>query len=293
MFKFFLKEYWEIYWNQQQKFFTSKVSDFYTLRMLTARGNEHSVNAVFSNSLVEPESNTLSMTLQQVEEVIYPNLDSNESTANIENQAEHSLGAQKYSRDLFARNLHDRISPNMAALILNMEILQRDLVPNPLNDTYKTRIDDTRALVEDTANSIREICANLDSPLDAKELQNLIQKYCLSFSTRTGIEVTFHCTGDGPFLEPKVALFLFRIIQEALTNSAKHASAITLKIELTLFTATKLLTIFDDGLGFDPTQISKSQGQGLLNMKENAKLINGRFSLESSIGSGTRICIEF
>ena len=293
MFRYFLKEDWEIYWNQQQKHFATKTSNFFSLRMLTAQGSEHRVNAVFSNSMSAPEFNTLCMTLQPVKEGSEPKINFKNPVTDLENQSERSLIAQKHSRDLFSRNLHDRISPNMAALLLNLEILKRDLAPTPLNETYKNRIDDTRALLEDTANSIREICANLDSPLDAKELQNLIRKYVLSFSTRTGLEINFHCEDLEAFLEPKVALLLFRIIQEALTNTAKHACAKKLKIELTLLSEPKLMTIIDDGLGFDSTQMSGSLGRGLLNMKENAELIEGRFSLESSTGSGTRICIEF
>jgi two-component system CheB/CheR fusion protein len=294
MFRFFLKEDWEIYWHQQQKFLTSKTSDFFTLRMLSAQGSEHTINAVFSHSPNAPESHTLCITLQPVEKVSLPLIDFKNQELNLENQSENLLNAQKYSRELFSRNLHDRISPNIAALILNLGILKRDLAPSPSNETYINRIDDTRALVEDTANSIREICANLDSPLDAKELQNLIQKYVLTFQIRTGLKINFHCINDGPLLEPTVALLLFRIIQEALTNTAKHAQAKNLKIELTLFKSKpKFLSIVDDGVGFDSTQIPSSLGRGLLNMKENTELMLGRFRLESTMGLGTRICIEF
>jgi signal transduction histidine kinase len=96
-------------------------------------------------------------------------------------------------------------------------------------------------------------------------------------------------------LAPSLELALFRIVQEALTNCAKHASAKVVLVRLQLDSCPKLLSVLDDGAGFElepQDGVLHSRGQGLRNMKETAEFVGGRFGLESVPGRGTRVFVE-
>jgi signal transduction histidine kinase len=88
---------------------------------------------------------------------------------------------------------------------------------------------------------------------------------------------------------------LFRIVQEALTNCAKHAQASAVEVELKVGISKAVLTISDNGTGFDPLALGQNghrPGLGLLTMRERVELAGGRFSIESAPGQGTRIRVE-
>jgi signal transduction histidine kinase len=93
----------------------------------------------------------------------------------------------------------------------------------------------------------------------------------------------------GPGIRDNIATAAYRITQEALTNVARHANATRAEVDLN-FTKTKLiLTIRDNGEGFDPENLDETRSLGVVNMKERASLVGGRFSLKSTISEGTRI----
>jgi two-component system CheB/CheR fusion protein len=154
------------------------------------------------------------------------------------------------------------------------------------------RMVDNRALVEDTTASIREISSELRPPaLDYAGLIAAVEAYGAQFSRRTGIAVEVNALGRDMALAPDIESTLFRIVQEALTNVAKHAQAATVDIEICLQGPPLCLNVVDDGRGFDPLT-TPAQGLGLINMREMAEFAGGSFTLESSPGEGTRIHVE-
>jgi two-component system sensor histidine kinase UhpB len=119
-----------------------------------------------------------------------------------------------------------------------------------------------------------------------------LQWYARRFSERTGIRVEVH--GDeGWRCGPDVELALFRIAQEALNNVARHASARHVTIELREIDPTIVLTIEDDGVGFDSeAQRTGKAGYGLTTMRERAEAVGGTFEAYSEKGKGARIRVE-
>ena len=89
-------------------------------------------------------------------------------------------------------------------------------------------------------------------------------------------------------LDREVSLTLFRVAQEALRNAGKHSGAKNIRIELIGETAGLLLRISDDGVGFDPS-VKLSYGLGMISMEERLRLVNGKLSLWSRVGSGTQV----
>ena len=204
------------------------------------------------------------------------------------------LVAEEETKRRLSAALHDRTSPNLAAIKLNLKFLAAEFSAE--DTTRYQRLEDLRALIDDTEISVREICAELRPPvLDYAGLPAALEQYAHRFRNRTGIEVDFVCAGDEDRLESSVESTLFRVFQEALTNCAKHANAKSVKIALLMEKGCVMLSIADDGTGMDLPSMQSSkniQGLGLLNMREMVELSGGHFSIESLPGKGTRIAVR-
>lgn len=214
----------------------------------------------------------------------------------IEELSRRLVRTQEDSRLRFSQELHDRTSPNLAALRINLDIIAQTQQQAPNTQDFADRIDDTRALIEDTTMSIREICAGLHPPaIERGGLFGVVQSYAQQFAKRTGIQVHVSCPHGEIRLQADLELLLFRVVQEALTNCAKHAKAHSAEVRLQLDSQPLMLTISDDGCGFDLEQATPNAhpvGLGLLNMRETVEFAGGSFRLESAVGCGTRIYVE-
>jgi signal transduction histidine kinase len=150
-------------------------------------------------------------------------------------------------------------------------------------------------LIADTNFSIRDICAELHTPaLDHGGLLEVVQNYAQQFTNRTGLPVQVDCTHPDLRLAPFLETSLFRIVQESLTNCAKHASASTIHITIALNRDPRRVTVADDGCGFDiqlEATDGRARGQGLQNMRETAEFLGGNLVLESAPGRGTRVVV--
>ncbi|MGC2164751.1 MAG: PAS domain-containing protein [Gallionella sp.] len=216
-----------------------------------------------------------------------------ERSDNLQRLAEvshHLVAAQEEARRLLSRELHDRTSPNLAAININLNMIAADMAAAHSIE-FAERLEDTRALIDDTAESIRGICADMRPPLlDYAGLAAALESYVHQFSRRTGIKVKFKCDNRETRCAPELESLLFRICQEALTNCAKHASAESANVTLNCGNHVEL-TIADNGLGFDIAQLGKdgSIGLGILNMREMAEVAGGTFTLTSAPTQGTSV----
>jgi len=201
---------------------------------------------------------------------------------------------EKGRRDL-STALHDQTSPNLAAIDINLSLLGK-LFPRERSPELTDLLDDTCALLRDTTMSIREICAELrPSLLDYAGLVPALEGYAQQFAKRTGTAVRVNCTNPAQRLTPDKESLLFRVVQEAMTNCAKHASATSIDVDLKHDDGATILTIADDGIGFNPDQIGKSGdkiGLGVINMREISEFIGGKFTINSRPGKGTSISVE-
>ncbi len=219
-----------------------------------------------------------------------------ERADHMRRQAELSrrlVAVQEDERRRLSAELHDRTSPNLAAIKLNLGMIASEL-PRDVLDSVESRLDDTRALLQDANASVREICADLRPPiLDYAGLLPALRGYVREFSRRTGIAVRVADGGGAIRLAHEVESLLFRIVQEALTNCAKHARADVIDVELKHDLLRVVMTIQDNGVGFDVQALEGgAPGLGLLTMRERAEFAGGRFSIESHPGQGTQIRVE-
>jgi two-component system sensor histidine kinase UhpB len=202
---------------------------------------------------------------------------------------------EEAERKKLARELHDMVGQNLTALGINLNIM-RSQIPGEAADLIAPRLQDSLMLVEQTALCIRDVMADLrPDMLDDYGLLATLRWYGERFSHRTGLAVTVH----GDVLKSRLPLTsevaLFRIVQEALTNVAKHAQACKVMVELEELENIIHLIIADDGRGFDLFSLRRTGehiGWGLITMEERAAGAGGRLRIESGPGKGTRITIE-
>lgn len=218
-----------------------------------------------------------------------------QQTERLEAMSRHLVATQEDIRRRLAADLHDRTSPNLAAISINLSILASELATRDSAE-ISARVEDTRALIEDTAASIREIGSELRPQLlDYAGLLPAIENHVEDFTRRTGIEVRIHCPSQD--LSPKRGLkpIFFRILKEALTNCAKHSSATRAEINLSQSGNAVEMRISDNGIGIDPLLLKPEKlafGLGLINMREAAEFAGGTFSVDAQPGKGTHIHVR-
>ncbi len=205
------------------------------------------------------------------------------------------VAVQEEERRRLAGELHDRASPNLAAIKITLGTLAAAL-PKQALASAESCLEDAQALLDDTTAGIRDICADLRPPvLDYTGLMPALEGYAAQFMKRTAVTVRVKKPQHVTRLALNVESALFRIAQEALTNCAKHACAKKIDIEFTQSERHVALTINDDGFGFDPNALLQSgnfSGLGLVTMKERAEFIGGKLTVTSQAMTGTEIKVE-
>lgn len=200
-------------------------------------------------------------------------------------------------RKALATELHDRIGQNLSALNmslnLNLALLATQLPPAAMTAT-RARIGDALNLVEQTTEVIRSVMEELHPALlEQYGLGTALRWHGEEFAGRTGI--AFRCQAGEPFprLDPQVETTLFRIVQEALINVAKHAGATAVTVSLARTPAGIELKVSDDGRGIAPERLGRplaGSGWGLTIMAERARTIGGAMRIERG-DRGTTVAV--
>ena len=195
--------------------------------------------------------------------------------------------AEEAERRRIARELHDSVGQNLSALNINLDLLSSQLgsPPPPL----ARRLADSQALVDATLQSIETVMADLRPPLlDEYGIEAALRWYGEEFARRIGVPLDVQAAAALDGLRPEAAVALFRIAQEALNNTAKHAAARSIKVTLGVENGEVMLTIADDGRGFDPGSVRRGRW-GMSTMRERAEAAGGRLAVESTPGQGTKV----
>jgi len=206
---------------------------------------------------------------------------------------ERLMKAQEQERIRIAGELHDGVMQEMLAATMMLGTAKRRVAGD---SDAKTTIDKVQEKLIKVGTDIRQLSHDLHPPvLQEAGLPEAVRGYCEQFSTSSGIPVACDADEGVRDLSRGAALALFRIVQEALGNAAKHAHAKRITVRLTRSADDVSLAVSDDGAGFDPGQLGTSGGLGLIMMRERAGQLNGRFEFESAPGRGTtiRVVIPF
>lgn len=202
---------------------------------------------------------------------------------------------EENERRRLSREIHDRIGQKLTALGINLDFLIEQL-SNQLNKDIIARLNDCKSLVKDIMKPIRNIITDLRPLiLDDYGLASAIHWYSAQFTMRTNIPVVFKGQELKQRLNTDIETNLFRIMQEALNNIAKHANASRVNITLEEGKNNVRLKIVDNGIGFNPLDNNKTRekkGLGLIGMRERVEALDGNLIIESSPGKGTQILVE-
>ena len=211
----------------------------------------------------------------------------------LQNMTRRLGEAQEVERRRLAAELHDGVCSNLAAIGLNLALLQRQL-PHSDAASMQRRLSGLIAQIDEAKANAKDISVDLRPLLlEERDLLSALEDYACRFEGSTGIAVEVKGANSGRRLPSEKKIALFRIVQEALTNCARHAQARTVAIELDYDPEHLLLSVTDDGIGIDLAGLSrKKPGLGLLSMQERAEAIGCRWRIESLPGKGTRVSVS-
>jgi len=206
------------------------------------------------------------------------------------------LYSQQYSvlegeRKRIAHELHDEMGPTLSAILINLQLLKE----RGMDGALDAKVVETESLLTGIIEKIRELAYGLRPPMLehlglAESLKWMIETY---FSGGR-LVVDYRVSGAPVPLDSELALAIYRIAQEALTNVVKHARATRVKVRLHLAPTSVRLEVHDDGCGFDAARVGAGRrpGLGLASMRERMDHLHGRIELRSQPGKGSQLVVN-
>ena len=197
------------------------------------------------------------------------------------------IEAHEEERTWIGRELHDDINQRLALLSVELD---RWLKDNPSKAPVRDLVRRAQQRLTEVARDIQRLSHRLhSSKLEYLGLAKAAASFCREFAEQSNVEVTFRPDGIPRILSKEISLGLFRVLQEALQNAAKHSEVKSFTVDLRGLIDSIELTIADSGVGFDPTEAFARQGLGLISMRERLQLLHGELSILSKPGGGTTI----
>ena len=198
------------------------------------------------------------------------------------------IDAQEKERSRLAAELHDDFSQRLALLALGLENASEALPDSPR--TAKQQLQELINSAGELGADIHTVSHRLHSAtLESLGLGPGVSSLCKEFTDRYGIEIDYSADNIPRIVDPDVALCLFRIVQEALQNLRKHSGAARAEVRLIKRADRIFVSVYDQGKGFDMSDMKAHEGLGIQSMGERARLLSGRFEIHSKPGRGTRV----
>jgi signal transduction histidine kinase len=213
----------------------------------------------------------------------------------VRKQAEEALSsvsrraieAEEQERQRIAKDLHEGVGQRLTLLTLEIEQIK----PDSLNAVdMSSRIDAVRERSLEILTDVKTLAHELYSPrLEILGTAAVMRSFCRDLSEQKKMEIDFKSDDLPNPVPPEITLCLFRVLQEALHNAAKHSGVRQFDVQLKETSNEIHLTVSDCGVGFNLEAARKAGGLGLNHMEERLKLVNGSFSIDSQPNRGTTI----
>jgi two-component system sensor histidine kinase UhpB len=214
-----------------------------------------------------------------------------ESRERLQILSQRLVEVQEEERRAIARELHDRVGQTLAALNINLIIINGQL-GDKVDEQISTRLNDSMKLVAETISLVRDVMSNLrPSVLDDYGLEAAIESHLSQFMSRYEIKVKFEKPHQPlPRLVPSMEMTFLRIAQEALMNIARHAHATQVDLSLKQEEDAIHMTIQDNGTGINSwEQVNRPGSHGLTIMRERAEAFGGSLRISSVPRQGVRV----
>jgi PAS domain S-box-containing protein len=188
-----------------------------------------------------------------------------------------------------ARELHDDINQRIALLAMKLE----GVLHGPPASVTELRFElgEASKQVQELGGDVQALSHRLhSSKLEHLGLAAAAAGFCREFSEQQGMEIDFRSESIPTELSEEISLCLFRVLQEAVQNAAKHSGSGHFQVSIRGGSNEIELKVHDSGIGFEPEVAFAKEGLGLTSMRERLKLVNGELSIESGSQSGTTVC---
>ena len=199
--------------------------------------------------------------------------------------------AQEHERARIARELHDDINQRLALLAIEIEASKQN-PPNSAEDISRL-LTDVRERITEVSSDVQSISHQLhSSQLEYLGIVGAVKSFCREFAARQKVEIDFTHDDIPRPVSREVSLCLFRVLQEALHNAAKHSQVRHFEVRLGCSAGQVELTVSDRGAGFDADMAMSKGGLGLTSMRERVRLVNGTIAIDSKPEGGTTIRVH-
>jgi PAS domain S-box-containing protein len=212
-----------------------------------------------------------------------------ESQQLLRELAAQSAASREAELKNVAREVHDELGQILTAVRMDVSLLRMQF--GEQNPELLKKIQDMKALVDKAIQGVRDVTVNLRPPALDMGLVSALSWLCNDFNSRSRIDCSLRVIDHPRELTETQTVVIFRIVQESLTNVARHAAATRVEIILKQSCTGIDIAVQDDGEGFDAELQPAKKSFGLLGMKERALAVNGRVNVVSSLGNGTVISV--
>lgn len=259
---------------------------------------EHTYNGRTFDNLVEPLRDrdatirgaiSLSIDITERREAELALADSREQLRRLSSALNH---LQEAERRRIAREVHDELGQRLTSLRLDLDLLRNEWRGGAVEQANR-RIATMFDLIDETLGTVRRVATALrPAVLDDFGFRAALEQEVSSFRKRTGISTTCSFCPDDLAVDADRATALYRIVQEALTNIARHAGATSVEVHIDATSDGICAEIVDDGRGITAEEIDSKTTLGLLGMRERANALGGSVMIEGSAGRGTRVFVK-
>jgi PAS domain S-box-containing protein len=213
-----------------------------------------------------------------------------ETTEEIRKLSTHLQNIREEERSRIALEIHDVLGQQLTALKMDATWIRKRCGDN---DAMTERLTAMVSLIDDTIKTVRRISSELrPGILDDLGLIPALEWQCTEFSKNTGLECHFQSNKNDIEVDSNMAINIFRIYQEALTNIARHAQASQVQTTMLQQNGLIQLTIEDNGIGVDLNEVKNKKSLGLISMKERARLFKGEVMIEQRVPQGTVVTVK-
>lgn len=217
--------------------------------------------------------------------------ESNEAQGELRRLSQHVVKVQEHERKSISRELHDEVGQMLTGLRMELANLDGPAIQQNAGD-YQ-RLQDAKRTAERTLQCVRNLSMLLrPSMLDDLGLSPAVNWQAKEFSRRSGIPVDLTIKGEVDSVPDEVRTCLYRVVQEALTNVARHAQAKRIRVAISRHDGHVSVAIEDDGIGFSVSRSRKATGLGLVGLKERVSELSGDVQIVSAPGQGTRLYVQ-
>lgn len=215
-------------------------------------------------------------------------LEAKEMNVQLRSLSAHLENIREEERRKIAREMHDELGQLLTGFKMDIYLLKRKLKDNE-NPEVGERIHTLENTAGEAIQFVRKLSSELRlGPLEELGLEAALEWYCGEFTRRYQVPVNFKSSGDKVKVPSAYKSGIFRIFQESLTNIARHANATQVEVTLHINENILVLTIKDNGLGFNPEK-EKKKTLGLLGMEERAIMLGGSLKITSAPKQGTLV----